>query len=251
MHPPAAIIERALHLANITRDNGILFRLFGSCAVYIKCANALEILRDNNREPKDIDAVVSRNDLHLFRQISRNNGWHEQIEVTALTDGSRLRFTSNDQSLTLDVAVDYLRFNQTLNLNNRLSLDWPTISVTDLLLSKLQIAEPSTNDLVDMAALIARFNVATSDESELCLERICGLCGTSWGWYRATVAACSMLSADSLTLAVVLSRQHINVIAERASQIARAVEATPKSLAWKARCFVGDRVQWYTPVESF
>jgi hypothetical protein len=250
MHSPAATVELALRLAEVTRAEGVLFRLFGSCAVYIKCAETPQILHDNHRAVKDIDAVVARNDLHRFRQVIRKLGWNEQIEVTALTDGSRLRFTSSDQSLTLDVVANSLRFNQTLKLDQRLSLDWPTITVTDLLLSKFQIAAPSTNDLVDMAALIGGFGVVTSDESSLCLQRICRLCGSSWRWYRATVAACTKLSTD-LANSVILSRAQNNSILERANQIRSAIEAIQKSPAWKMRGLIGDRMQWYAPVETF
>jgi hypothetical protein len=251
MQSTAVIVEQALRLAEITRGKSILFRLFGSCAVFIKCDQTQAILRENNRVVKDIDAIVLRRHLHAFRELIRKNGWNEQIEVTALTDGSRLRLSSKQRDITLDVAVDRLRFNQTLELESRLSLDWPAISNTDLLLSKFQIADASTNDLVDMAALLTRFEIAAADESQISLERICDLCRSSWRWYRAVIETCTKLGDNTLVESIVLSSLHASTVARRADQIRQAVESVSKPLAWKARRLIGDRIPWITHVESF
>src|SRR4029077_19731496 len=235
---PKAIIEIARHLAEVTRADGLLFRLFGSCAIHIKCAEKTEILRNNGRAAKDIDAVVARPDVHQFRQLIRQMGWREDIEVTALTDGARLRFSSIEHDLTLDVVTGSLRFNQTLKLEHRLTLDWPTITATDLLLTKYQIAAPTTNDIIDMVALMATFKVTPADESGLCLKRMCDLSSSSWRWYRATVTACDLLGNRPYANIVVLSREQESLIAERAKEIKCAVVSAPKSAPWKIRALL-------------
>jgi len=242
------IVAVALQLATQTRTEGISLRLFGSCAVYLKCTGGSDILEINQREVKDIDAVVLRQCLPKLRQVLRKNGWHEEIELTGLSDGQRLRFLGEGGTV-LDVTVDQLRFCQTLRLENRLSLDWPTIPITDLLLSKLQISDVARNDFVDMASLLNSFEVTPSSESEISLARISQQCSASWRWYHATTLACARLIKISAH-DVRLSPSQQALIEERAYKISTAIKFVSKSFTWKIRSLLGEFVPWQSPVES-
>jgi hypothetical protein len=85
MPPQATILESAVELSELTRNAGIVFRLFGSCAVFLKCTPRFAILEKNKRVIKDIDAVVSRRSLYDLRKLMLNQGWRELIELTALS----------------------------------------------------------------------------------------------------------------------------------------------------------------------
>jgi len=251
MHSPSTMIALGLRLAELTRVEGIAFRLFGSCAVYIKCTESPDILERNNRPIKDVDAVIARRDLYTLRKMFRDEGWYEEVEVTALTDGGRLRFRCDEHDATLDVIVDCLQFNQTLWLNDRLLVDWPTISVTDLLLSKFQIANLATSDIIDVAALLNQFKTDQSDEAGICLQRICSICGRSWRWHQAILATCAKLGSDTIFDAIMLSIEQRTTIAMRVNEIRDAVRSTPKSFGWVTRNLIGERIPWVTPVETF
>jgi hypothetical protein len=240
----------ALQLATKTRTEGVKFRLFGSSAIFMKCIGGTDILTKNNRVIKDVDAVLPRYDVPKFRQLMKTWGWQEQLELTALTDGTRLRFIDfNDRMMVLDVAVDSLKFNQSLKLTGRFEIDWPTIPVTDLILSKLQIAKLSMNDLVDVAALLDRFNAVPSDEGEISLLRIEAICAHSWRWHRA-VSQAYLNICQELSDRVVLSAEQADRINNRAWRINEAIRTAPKTLGWKLRSVVGDGMSWVTPVES-
>jgi hypothetical protein len=149
----------------------------------------------------------------------------------------------------LDVAVDQLEFNQALDVRDRLEIDWPTIPVTDLLLSKFQIAQPSPTDLIDIAALVERFDVRQSDECSVSLDRITRICGKSWRWYVATRSACEKLYSD-LGSIVILTAQQEKEISAKARSISAAIDEVPKSLGWKVGSFIGARGSLVTPVEA-
>lgn len=251
MHPQSTLVALGRRLAELTRAEGIVFRLLGSCAVYIKCVESADILERNNRSIKDIDAVIARRDLYALRKVLRDDGWNEEIEVTALTDGARLRFGSNKHDVTLDIIVDCLQFNQTLWLSDRLLLDWPTISVTDLLLSKFQIADLTISDIIDVSALLNQFTMDRPDESGICLQRICSICGRSWRWHHATLATCAKFTAGTILDSITLSIEQRRTVDIRLNEIRDAVRSTPKSFAWLTRNLIGERIPWVTPVETF
>jgi hypothetical protein len=155
----------------------------------------------------------------------------------------------NDSAVTLDVVVDCLYFNQRLDLSDRLSLDWPTISTADLLLSKLQIQSPSKNDLVDMATLLYRYDLVPEDESKLSLSRIIQLSGSSWRWHKAIGMACGHLRVAFASETVILNLEEKQAIEVRLSRLEQSLDQVRKSFVWKIREFIGDSVRWYNPVE--
>src|SRR6266568_5524191 len=132
-------------------------RLFGSCAIRIKCGQRSDILDRCKRRPKDIDCVIPRTDRNRFSELLSARGWEENVELTFQTDGYRLEFRNPDLNLTLDVSVDEIRFAQTLDVTRRITLDSPTLPTEDLLLTKLQIPELTPSDFIDIIALIDTF----------------------------------------------------------------------------------------------
>jgi hypothetical protein len=67
----------------------------------------------------------------------------------------RLIFHKPNEQLMAEVFLDVLRMAQTLDFRGRLELDSPSVSLVDLLLSKLQIQQITEKDIKDMIALLA------------------------------------------------------------------------------------------------
>ncbi len=135
-----------------------------------------------------------------------------------------------------------------IDLHGRLEPGLPTIDLADLLLTKLQVWEINAKDLGDITCLLADRRLADRPEPDaIDLSRILALTGTDWGLchtlernLRAVAAhAGERKPADTLFDPVV-----------QAEALLAAIAAGRKSLAWRVRGRVGERVRWYeTPEE--
>ena len=69
------------------------------------------------------------------------------------------------------------------------------------------------------------------------------LCGTDWGWYKTvTINIEKVLALAEDYLSPGAERETIN---DRLQQLGQEIEDAPKSIRWKVRARVGERVRWY------
>jgi hypothetical protein len=113
-----------------------------------------------------------------------------------------------------------------------------TLPLTDLLLTKLQIVEVNEKDLVDTMALFQDYDVRTDDEG-LNSVYLAHLTAGDWGLYKTLMT--NLQKAHTFAHDRSMPRH----IPARISMLSEAIEAQPKSLAWRARAIVGERVRWY------
>src|ERR1700733_5401353 len=112
----------ATELCREAEGHNIPLRLFGSCAIRIKCRDYSDILDRCNRYPKDIDCVIPRACRKALRAMLLSSGWRENVELTAQTDGNQIQLSHSAHNLVLDVCVDALRFAQTLDVRKRIEV---------------------------------------------------------------------------------------------------------------------------------
>jgi hypothetical protein len=122
-----------------------------------------------------------------------------------------------------------------------------TLDLTDLLLTKLQIVELNEKDAQDVLYLCAAYAVREGDEpGTIGLGRIRQLVGNDWGWWRTVT-----LNLDRITALAsgdgqgLLPAGGTYDAVEQLGILSKAAESAPKSLRWKARAKVGERVRWY------
>ena len=135
----------------------------------------------------------------------------------------------------------------TVEFKDRLRRMPVTLDLTDLLLTKLQIVELNEKDVQDVLYLCAAYAVREGDEpGTIGLDRIRPLVGNDWGWWRTVT-----LNLDRITVLasgegrglIPVGGKHNAV--EQLGVLREAADAAPKSLRWKARAKVGDRMRWY------
>jgi len=139
----------------------------------------------------------------------------------------------------------------TIVLRDRLSTNGPTLDLADLLLTKLQIWEINAKDVRDAAALLADHelvhNRSTPTVDAIDVDRIAALTGADWGLSHTLERNLGRV------LATVEQMPIVEAPHDPAGQVANVLDAIargPKSLAWRARARVGERVRWYqTPEE--
>jgi hypothetical protein len=156
-------------------------------------------------------------------------------------------FTTADGRTSVDVIMDKLNMCHVLDFRDRIDRMPLTLDVTDLLMTKLQIVQLNQKDVHDILHLLSAFEVRAGDEpGTIGLDRICRIVGEDWGWWRTLTG--------SLDKVIHLgSGEHRDLIPEasaydpiaQARRIRERCDTCSKSLKWKLRARVGDRVQWY------
>ena len=243
------IVNKAIRLCEALKSTGVEFRLFGSCAIRLRCKTSTGILDRLNRHPKDIDGVVLLAGRNRLRAMLLDSGWEDDIQLMAQTDGQQMRFLHAQDRIVLDVSVDALRYCQTLDVRGRFGLDWPTLPLADLLLSKLQIHELATNDVVDILALVSAFEASELDDCSPHLSRVVSIASHSWRWYKSLTHSLSA-AADAITSAQFrLNHDERSLIGSRIQMIQRTLITAPRTMSWQLRAMFGNVVPWYDQVD--
>jgi hypothetical protein len=142
------------------------------------------------------------------------------------------------------VFLDVFEMCHRFDLKRRMEIDRQTISLADLLATKLQIIQTNEKDVRDIICIMMDHGVGDSDAQETINgEYLARLCSEDWGIYKTFTMKLAMLG-------LVAEKWEMNederaVVIKRIGQLQEAIERAPKSLAWRVRAAIGERVRWY------
>jgi hypothetical protein len=235
-----AVQREAVELVAAAGARGCQLRLVGSAGVRLHCPPAAAALDRLGRPAKDIDVVCRHEDRKGLRRLLEERGWLVDRDLLVAMEGQRYAFRNPASGLELDVFVDKLEFCHTIELRDRLARREVTVPVEDLLLQKLQIVTPTVTDRMDARALLATHPVATTQGDGEAIDGgyVAGLLARDWGFHRTATANLRVLGAEG------------GAVAERADALLAAIDAAPKSVRWRARARLGERVQWWQDVDE-
>jgi hypothetical protein len=139
----------------------------------------------------------------------------------------------------VDVLVGTFHMAHRLKIEDGFDADPLTIAPADLLLTKLQIVQIETKDLTDAAAMLL--------DVELDVDRFVRPLAYDWGFFHTVQQNLAKLAAFG---AVTLEPDPALVLADRVGILSEAMQDFPRSMRWKLRARLGERVPWYdTPEE--
>ena len=222
---------------------GIPVRLIGGVAIWVRASPAARAAL--GRDYPDIDLVAHKRQSRALRTVLEEGGYQPERVFNATHGARRLLYHSPDGRWQVDVFLDTFEMSHTLDLGARLDTEPETLAATELLLTKLQIAEVNAKDISDTAMLLWDHEPVPGADGpqRLNLAQLARVCGADWGLYTTVtdnLAACSsqlgQLVADESARATIQARIEI---------IRKGLDAAPKSLAWRMRAKVGRRVRWY------
>jgi Uncharacterised nucleotidyltransferase len=216
-----AIVARA-------REAGLTVRILGGVAVALRCPSA-RAPAPLAREFSDLDLVTDRRSAADLARVLQQEGYAAERRFNALHGHQRQLFFAGERHI--DVFVDTFAMCHELRLSERLDLHPETISLADLLLTKLQIAEVNEKDVTDVAALLADHEL-TDDERGLKVARVAAVLSTDWGWWRTVT--------ENLRVVATLAPH----VAERVEALTKRIDAAPKTRRWRLRARLGERVPW-------
>ena len=236
MRPLPDPFEEAERILAVAREKHLLLRLMGGVAIGLRCPS----IRGKGRSYRDLDFVsTSGNGLRvesLFDQL----GYQGDETFNKLNGADRMLFWDDENNRRVDVLVDRLDMSHTIDLRHRLNSDANTLSLADLLLSKLQIFQISDRDLLDIAVLLMDHAFAEDDKHGINVPYLAGLCAEDWGLYHT----CQINLERLLTIDWSIIAE-LDIAKERAEQLSQRLSVVPKTLRWRLRSLIGERVQWY------
>ena len=235
--------EESVQVVRAANAKGIPLKLLGGQAVRLLCP--LFPHRARNDQDMDFACVSSRKRevIDFFAEL----GFQGDARFNTLHGDRQMYFTTADGTTSVDVIMDKLNMCHVLEFADRIDRLPDTLDVADLLLSKLQIVELNHKDVHDLFHLFSAFEAKAGDEPEtIGLDRIGSVVSGDWGWWRTSTMNLNKLAhlaeVDHQDL---LPEARRFEPAEQARRVRAFCDEVPKTIKWKLRAKVGDRVQWY------
>ncbi len=236
--PYADIVEEARRVTTAAQRERIALKLTGGLGIYFHAPSARET--PFRREYQDLDFVslsVQRAPVQTFLE---RLGYEPDTPFNTLQGLRRLRYWDSAHHRQVDIFLDQIRMCHTIDLRHRLHLPEGVLTPADLLLTKMQIVEFNVKDLTDLVALVIDHPVGTGDGDVINATYVAGLLARDWGFYRTL-----QLNLDRLRAALAQLPVPTDAVSSRLAALWQVIEMHPKSLRWRLRARIGDRLRWY------
>ncbi len=223
------LVEEGIALVDASNRSGLKLRLLGGAAIFIHCPRALA--QGPFRELADLDAIVPRAQGAAAARVLADLGYEPEARFNAMHGDRRLIFQGPMGKL--DVFVGVFEMCHRIQLDQRLDLEPQTISVSDLLLTKLQIVQLNAKDAKDVAALLLEHDLGMGPGDHVDVGYLGSVLAADWGlWRTATGTLRRVADLDPR-------------VSDPVNGLLDAVNGAPKSTAFKLRARIGDRMRWY------
>jgi hypothetical protein len=235
--PRANLEEEAVRVLDAADAAGVVLRATGGLAVNLICPSAR--VPPLARTYKDLDLVGRRGDAGPITDLLASLGYRPDQEFNALHGHKQLYFWDPRNGRQLDVFVERIELSHVLDVGHRLEATPRTLSPADLLLTKLQVVEVNEKDLKDACALLVDQPVSAEGIDP---RRITEVLGSDWGWWRTCTKTLDAVTRYAEGLDGFQGRDRM---LRSAQELRDVIEGAPKSLRWRLRSLVGERVRWY------
>jgi hypothetical protein len=244
-------LPEAIVLARGAAEAGLGLKLLGGLAVRVLCPGFPPRLRPG----QDMDfACLSKGRKHVAGYLERS-GCQPDKRFNNLNGDRQMYFTA-PSGRPIDVMVDRLTMCHTLDLRPSFDKLPLTVDAVDVLLSKLQIIELNEKDARDILHLLSGVPVSGSgagpdgNGATIDGDRFGKILGADWGWWRTVTGNLNKLPPLAAEHPELLPPDSpLDAIAQSRHLLGLA-ESVPKSMKWRLRANVGDRVRWYEEPEE-
>lgn len=260
-------INEAVNLVEEAKKRGIVLRIIGAVAVYISLKNKPEVLsiykslgRLGDKEPlfTDLDMAAYGEHRGKITQMFKELGFEPDRAINTLFGHKRQVYYHPQGKYHVDVFFNKLEFSHDVFFGEkpgkgRLELDYPTITLADLVLEKLQIHQINLKDVIDLMALFIAHDIEESDKSgSINGKHIAKILADDWGfWYDATNNLNKVRAYANECLKNRKLDEHTHsTIVSKIERLYKIIEEEPKTKNWLKRSKVGDKKPWYREVEE-
>jgi len=236
--PVADVIAEAERITAAARALKVPVKLVGGAAVNLHSRSAREA--PLKRKYGDLDFVAASKQRQAAEKLFESLGYQGDRRFNTLNGHQRLLYLDPVNGRQIDIFIDRMRMCHVIELADRLGGDDPCLTPADLLLSKLQVFEVNMKDLVDSIALLLDHPIADHDDDAINGTYLAQLLSEDWGLHRTMQLNTARIRDTAKQLPVAA-----DTVNQRLDELWARTEAHPKSLKWRLRAKVGDRMSWY------
>jgi hypothetical protein len=245
----AKYVRKGLDIVEAAKKKGIQLRLLGAVAVKIQCPKLRKFHEeDMGRHATDLDFVAYSSDRNKIKKLFDELAY-SPIKTVLPMENRDLFIEKED--VKVDVFYDKLEMCHAIDFTRRLEIDYPVISLADIILEKTQIVKINEKDVKDIVILFAEHELGPSDNHTINSSYISKLLAKDWGFYYTVTTNLKLVKDQFLNKWKNPSVQEaLDKVGPRIDELLRQIEAEPKSMGWKMRQSVGTKKKWYKDVEE-
>ena len=235
-------LPEAVALVDGAARAGLKVRLLGGLGVRVLCPDFPPRLRPGQA----MDLACASKGRREAAAYLEKSGCVPDKAFNALNGDRQMYFTA-PSGRAIDVMVDRLVMCHTLDFRPSFGNSSLTLDPADLLLSKLQIFELNAKDARDISHLLSGVPVGGGNPSGPAIDtgRFGAVLAADWGWWRTATGNLEKLPALLAESPELAPPQPRFDAVEQAARLLDVAKSVPKSMKWKLRANVGDRVRWY------
>ena len=264
--PTEKFVKESINIVSMAEKEGVIIRILGALAVYIHTEKCMHSRRIYNNIPRFGEGKPMFTDLDLMAYSSQRKKIMHFFEKTLgfkslinpIFSYKRLIYEHPRRYFHVDVFFDKLEFSHDVNFGNkpgkgRLELDFTTITLTDIVLEKIQIHEINLKDIVDLMVIFRCSDISTNfSKDTVDAKYISTILSNDWGfWYDGTNNLIKVKKfAEVFAKEGKITEEDKNVIISRIDGLLKIIDETPKSKKWLKRSKIGTSKPWYRVVEE-
>lgn len=260
-------VKEAMDIVQAAQARGVYLRILGALAVYVhsldktECTSAFKSLgRFGEGKPifTDLDVAAYGKQKKDINKVFQESRFKPDMMVNALFGNRRLIYYHPSNSFHVDIFLDKLEFSHDVKFgekpgSGRLELDYPTITLEDIVLEKLQIHTINRKDLIDLIVLFMGHDVSGQDSKDVIAgQYVANVLSEEWGfWYDSIQNIEKVKSlATEFKNSGKLTPEQTTIVLERLGKLIDVIDKTPKTEKWKIRAKVGISKPWFREVEE-
>ncbi len=239
-------INEARRIIDESAKRHVFLRLLGGVAICLRCPSSRQ--RNFARKHLDLDFMgLSRHSREINR-IFQENGYSPRVTFNALMGHKRLMFIDSPNQRKIDVFLDRFEMCHKFDFRARFLPDQYTLSIADLLATKLQIVQITDKDFKDIVLLFLDHEIGLSDGEKINGPYLAKLCAENWGIYKTFTS--NLLRILSIIDSFGLTTREEKTVKMRTEALNMLIEEAPKNLKWQIRNRFGTRLQWFEVPEE-
>jgi hypothetical protein len=250
---PEIYLEEARKLTEEAQKEGIILRVMGPIALHDYFPDFVDLYRRMERLGERVFTDIDYASYGKYRgklpSFFERRGYSIEKRALMLSGGKR-HIYFGDRIPMIDVFFDRLEYNHPIDYKGRLEIHPYCVSLTDLLLQKLQIVQINDKDLKDAMLLLLAAQLSEKDHGTINLKYLAKLMSDDWGFYNTASMNLDNVKQSTDSVAA-LDEEQRTVIRQKADTILSTFENVPKSGRWKGRAKVGTKKIWYNEVSDW
>ena len=240
---------RILEALGAPENKHMVMRLIGALAFRTHCPKYGYIQDKLGRVFTDFDFASYPRFFKDIIRVLTELGYEEDKQVTQLFGDRRMIFHDPAFGRHIDVFFNALEYCHKLSFVGRLEVEQYTLPLAELLLEKMQIVQINEKDVIDTIMLLREHPLGEIDKETINTTILIKTLSNDWGFWR-TVTGNLKLVDGKLGEYSALTGEERRIVHEQVNSLLQQIDSAPKSVGWKLRSRIGEKMKWYKDVEE-